>query len=164
MEFLEKLTNLTADAARRANNVIENGRLNLKINSEENKIAEFTLDIGELMVDKLDGGLVVDDDEINALYSSITAAREAIAGYQAEIEANRPVEVVKDEDAPRKEFCSSCGAPLAPDAKFCNQCGTKVEETVPAAEEVPAPAPAEEPAPAEAPAPQPEAAPENDPQ
>ena len=139
MELIDKLTNLTVAAANRANNAIETGKLSLKINGEESKILEFTIDIGELMVDKLDNGLVFDDDEIKALYSSILAARETIAGYQAEIDANR-VEVV-DDPGKAPGVCAKCGAPLAPDAKFCDQCGTKVEEE-PAPEE----APAEEPA------------------
>lgn len=127
MELLDKLTNLTVAAANRANSAIETGRLSLKINSEESKIVEFTLDLGELLVDKLDNGLVLEDDEIKALYSSILAARETIAGYEAEIEANRPVEVVDDPGAD-EDACPKCGAPLAPDAKFCDQCGTKVED------------------------------------
>ena len=143
MELLDKLTILAVDAANRANSVIETGKLSLKINSEESKILEFTLDLGELLVDKLDNGLALEDDEIKALYSSIVAARETIAGYEAEIEANRPAEVVDDPapDAAEQPVCAKCGAPLDPDAKFCDQCGTKVEEE-PAPEEVPAEEPA----------------------
>ena len=139
MELIDKLTNLTVAAANRANSALETGKLSLKINGEESKILEFTIDIGELMVDKLDNGLIFDDDEIKALYSSILAARETIAGYQAEIEANRPVEVVAD-PGKAPDVCAKCGAPLAPDAKFCDQCGTRVEEPAPAE------APVEEPA------------------
>ena len=52
MALLDKLNTLAATATSKANNAIENGKLNLKINSEERKIAEFTLNIGELLVRK----------------------------------------------------------------------------------------------------------------
>lgn len=126
MALLDKLNTLAASATSRANNAIENGKLNLKINSEERKIAEFTLNIGELLVDKLDAGETF-DDEIMALYASIQASREVIAGAQADMEANRQAE----EAASAAPACTSCGAPLAEDAKFCASCGTKVEEPEP---------------------------------
>lgn len=135
MELFDKLTSLTVAAAERANNAIEAGRLSLKINSEESNILGLTLDIGELMVEKLDNGLDFDDDEIKALYASIQATRQTIADYQAEIVANRPAAEEKADPGEEGPVCSQCGAPLAPDARFCDQCGTKVEEEEPPAEE-----------------------------
>ena len=72
-----KANSLAKDAASKANTAIENGKLSLKINNEEKKIDEFTLNIGELILDQLDGGETF-DDEIMALYSSIQAARDVI--------------------------------------------------------------------------------------
>ena len=77
-EAASKANSLAAEAASKANTAIENGKLSLKINTEEKKIDEFTLNIGELILDKLDGGETF-DDEIMALYSSIQASREVIA-------------------------------------------------------------------------------------
>ena len=82
MALRDKLNSLAAEAASKANTAIENGKLSLKINNEEKKIDEFTLNIGELVLDKLDGGETF-DDEIMALYSSIQAAREVIARARA---------------------------------------------------------------------------------
>ena len=127
MALLDKLNTLAATATNKANNAIENGKLNLKINSEERKIAEFTLNIGELLVDKLDAGETF-DDEIMALYASIQAAREVILRAQADMEANRQAAEAAGSAGP---VCASCGAPLAEDAKFCASCGTKVEEPEP---------------------------------
>ena len=79
MALRDKLNSLAAEAASKANTAIENGKLSLKINNEEKKIDEFTLNIGELVLDKLDGGETF-DDEIMALYSSIQAAREVPGG------------------------------------------------------------------------------------
>ena len=72
MALRDKLNSLAAEAASKANTAIENGKLSLKINNEEKKIDEFTLNIGELVLDKLDGGETF-DDAIMALYSSIQA-------------------------------------------------------------------------------------------
>ena len=83
-----KANSLAKDAASKANTAIENGKLSLKINNEEKKIDEFTLNIGELILDQLDGGETF-DDEIMALYSSIQAARDVITAASADIEANR---------------------------------------------------------------------------
>lgn len=126
-EAASKATSLAAEAASKANTTIENGKLALKINTEEKKIDEFTLNIGALILDKLDAGERA-DDEIMALYSSIQACRDVIAQAQEEMEANRQTEGV----AP---ICSNCQAPLATDANFCPQCGTKVEVEVVAQQE-----------------------------
>lgn len=117
-----KANSLAKDAASKANTAIENGKLSLKINNEEKKIDEFTLNIGELILDQLDGGETF-DDEIMALYSSIQAARD-------DIEANRqsagPAEDV--DDGPT--VCESCGMPLTENANYCANCGAKVEPFV----------------------------------
>ena len=82
-----KANSLAVEAAAKANLAIENSKLNLKIGNEEKKIDTFTVSIGELILDKLDGGETF-DDEIMALYSSIQASREAITNARAAIEAN----------------------------------------------------------------------------
>lgn len=119
MALRETLNNLAATASSRANNAIEAGRLHIKISNEERKITEFILNIGELVLDKLDAGESF-DDEVMALYSSVQAAREVIAEAQATIESYRP--------APEGAVCTACGAPLSEEAKYCGQCGVKVEE------------------------------------
>lgn len=121
MALRETLNNLAATASSRANNAIETGRLHIKISNEERKITEFILNIGELVLDKLDAGESF-DDEIMALYSSVQAAREVIADAQATIESYHPT--------PEGPTCSACGAPLSEEAKYCGQCGVKVEEPV----------------------------------
>ena len=118
MALLDKLNNLAATASSKANTAIGTGKLNLKINGEEKKITEFTLNIGELILDKLDAGETF-DDEIMALYDSILAGRTAIDEARAEIEA------IRQAAAPT---CANCGCPLTDDAKYCANCGAKVEK------------------------------------
>jgi len=142
----DKLSGLAATVGGRANNAIENGKLGLKINGEEKKIAEYTLHIGELMVERLDNGETF-DDEIAALYGSIQESRKVIAAARADIEENKQEnEAMKQAFAPEvpaDPVCPACGAAVGADANFCPQCGAKVEVE-------PAPAPAE-PAPAQCP-------------
>lgn len=81
-----------------------------------------------------------------------------------------PITALQDMAAPKKSFCTSCGAELKPDSAFCMNCGAKVGAPVaaPAAEEAPVlvaapvveaapvaePAPVVEEAPVAAPAPE----------
>ncbi len=151
-EAASKASSLASEAANKANTAIENGRLGLKISSEEKKIDTYTTTLGQLLLDKLDAGETF-DDEVMALYSSIQAARQVIAAARAEIEANRQRE--QAEDGPR---CPSCGQAVADEDKFCSQCGVRLqEEAIAVTEDAPA-APAQEPvaetAPAEEPKPE----------
>lgn len=125
-----KANSLAKDAASKANTAIENGKLSLKINNEEKKIDEFTLNIGELILDQLDGGETF-DDEIMALYSSIQAARDVITAARADIEANRQsAGTVPEEEDDGPAVCAACGMSLTEDANYCANCGAKVEPFV----------------------------------
>ena len=116
MALLDKLNVLAAAATDKANSAIETGKLTYKVSAEEKKIADFTLAIGDLLVDKLDNGETF-DDEIMALYASILASRDVIAAAMAEQPAKRPP----------VPTCASCGAELTETARFCSDCGAKVE-------------------------------------
>ncbi|MCI5689348.1 MAG: zinc ribbon domain-containing protein [Clostridiales bacterium] len=156
-EAASKASSLASEAANKANTAIENGRLGLKISSEEKKIDTYTTTLGQLLLDKLDAGETF-DDEVMALYSSIQAARQVIAAARAEIEANRQRE--QAEDGPH---CPSCGQAVAGEDKFCSQCGVRLqEEAIAVTEDAPAEAaPAQEPVAETAPGeePQPEEVP-----
>ena len=117
MALLDKLNVLAAAATDKANSAIETGKLTYKVSAEEKKIADFTLAIGDLLVDKLDNGETF-DDEIMALYASILASRDVIAAAMGVLAAKKPP----------VPACPSCGADLAEGAKFCSSCGAKVEE------------------------------------
>lgn len=128
MALRDKLNTLAITATSRANIAIENGKLNLKISSEERKITEFTLNLGELLVDRLDAGETF-DDEIMALYSSIQAARDVIIRARTDIEANnrQPEDTGAAAEVDPLSVCTQCGAQLAENANYCSVCGVKVE-------------------------------------
>ncbi len=146
MALKDRLTSFATTVGGRANNAIENGKLGLKISGEERKINDYTLQIGELIVERLDNGETF-DDEIAALFASIKASRDVIAAARADIEVNRQEnEAMRQASAPEvpaDPVCPACGASVSADANFCPQCGAKVE-----VDEAPAPAPAEEACPA----------------
>ena len=143
-EAASKASSLASEAANKANTAIENGRLGLKISSEEKKIDTYTTTLGQLLLDKLDAGETF-DDEVMALYSSIQAARQVIAAARAEIEANRQRE--QAEDGPRCPSCGQCGVRLQEEAIAV----TEDAPAAPAQEPVTETAPAEEPKPEEVP-------------
>ena len=125
-----KANSLAKDAASKANTAIENGKLSLKINNEEKKIDEFTLNIGELILDQLDGGETF-DAEIMALYSSIQPARDVITAARADIEANRQsAGTVPEEEEDGPAVCESCGMPQTEDANSSPINAAKVDPLV----------------------------------
>ena len=153
MAFRDTLSKVASTVGGRANNAIESGKLNLKIGSEEQKIADYTRSIGALLVERLDAG---EDfgDEVAALYESIKASRDVIAAARADLEANRQeAEAMKQALIPEEPVCPACGTSVDANANFCPQCGSKIEvDAAPAAEAAEGcacEAPAEE-APAEA--------------
>ena len=145
MALKDKLSNLGSFASSvggRANNAIENGKLGLKISGEEKKITEYTLQIGELILEKLDAGEAF-DDEIAALYTSIQASRDVIAAARADIEVNKQESAAMKQaaaapEAPEEPVCPACGTSVAADANFCPQCGAKIEAAPAPADEAPA--------------------------
>ncbi|MDY4171831.1 MAG: hypothetical protein SOY17_03735, partial [Evtepia sp.] len=105
-EAASRANSLAAEAASKANTAIETGKLSLKINNEEKKIDEFTLNIGELILDKLDAGEIL-DDEIMALYSSIQASGVVFAGARAEIAPKRQSDQAGEADFTSPAACAN---------------------------------------------------------
>ena len=167
-EAASKASSLASEAANKANTAIENGRLGLKISSEEKKIDTYTTTLGQLLLDKLDAGETFDDEVMalniavgghawnNYISTMYNGADEFRAAARAEIEANRQRE--QAEDGPH---CPSCGQAVAGEDKFCSQCGVRLqEEAIAVTEDAPAAsaqepvaetAPGEEPQPEEVP-------------
>lgn len=135
MAFFDKLNDLAKSAGEKTSNAIESGKLSLKINSEEKKIAAACGKLGELLLAKLDAGETFGED-IMAVYSEITGCRELIAATQEELEnLKAPKEAAPEErtvaaedtaaadNAAGTKFCIGCGAKLSADARFCPECG-----------------------------------------
>ena len=115
MAFLDKLNSFANAATEKASDVLESGKLNLKINTEERKIEQATLKIGQCLLRSLDAGQEYDESIMN-LYEEIQASRTAISSIKADLTNLSGV-----------VFCPSCHAKNPPESKFCRDCGTKLE-------------------------------------
>lgn len=115
MAFLDKLNNFASAASEKASGAIEIGKLNLKLNAEEKKMEEATLNIGNRLLLTMDEGQTY-DEAIMALYAEVQASRAAVASIRSEIATLSGV-----------VLCSSCDAKNPPDSKFCRECGSKLE-------------------------------------
>jgi ribosomal protein L40E len=124
MAFLDRLNKMANVATEKASGAIEVGKLNLKVNTEEKKIEESTIKIGEALLLSLDAGQAY-DEAIMQHYEDIKTARAAITSIKAEI-ANISGSLI----------CPSCAAKNPPESKFCRECGTKLETEAPAEEPV----------------------------
>lgn len=125
-EAANKANALAAEAANKANTAIEHGRLSLKISAEEKKIDTYIMNLGQLLLDKLDAKESF-DDEIMALYASIQASRQVIAQARTEIEANRQPEEDADPSLADDLCCPNCGRQVFWGDHYCAQCGVRLE-------------------------------------
>lgn len=133
-EAANKANALATEAANKANTAIENGRLNLKISAEEKKIDTYTMNLGQLLLDKLDAEETF-DDEVMALYASIQASRQVIAQARTEIEANRQPEEDADLSPAEDPCCPNCGRQVSLGDRFCAQCGARLQVEIPQPQE-----------------------------
>ncbi|MCR4771175.1 MAG: zinc ribbon domain-containing protein [Oscillospiraceae bacterium] len=125
MAFFDKLNGIAQSVGEKTSNAIESGKLSLKINGEEKKIAAAVVKLGELFLARLDAGEAA-DEETMAVYSEIIGCREVIAATQEELENLKAAKESGAESRTVEEgtkFCTACGAKVSADARFCPECG-----------------------------------------
>ena len=152
MAFLDKINSFASAATEKASSAIESGKLNLKINGEEKKIADATARLGVYLLQTLDEGMEY-DATIMSVYADVAAARAAISSIREEIAAVNGLilcEGCGTENSRDSKYCRQCGMqfplilldpveddtkrcnsckePVDESATFCTQCGAKVEE------------------------------------
>lgn len=134
MALFDKLQAVAKNAAAGANDMIEIGKLNGKINDENKKIANAKAELGEFVWQQYQRGVEV-PAEADAMCTQIKLSLEMIEGLE------RQIAEIKADDNPQPAAapvypapagapaaagaaCVNCGAALAPGAKFCANCGT----------------------------------------
>ncbi len=124
MAFFDKLNDLAATATEKASSAIESGKTAINVSREEKKIQDFTCQIGEIIVKRLDCGMEP-DSEICDLYQCILAARKEIEKLQAEQGALKP----QPEECCGQQpvYCGQCGESNPPGTRFCGACGARLE-------------------------------------
>ena len=149
MALLSKLSGFAKNIGDKASEAIETTKLNSKISTEKNAVAECMRQIGEYYYEKYLTGEC--DPDIAELCAAIDGHNKAIADTQAEIariqaETAAQTQARTASAAPQAQAspalaqapaaqagfpCPSCGAINPPDTKFCAECGAKMEKSEP---------------------------------
>lgn len=127
MAFLENLGKKVGEAAqaaaKKSGELVEVTKLNVNINSEEDKINKLYTQIGKAVYEKYSASGIAEED--------VTAFCEAITVHETNIKALRE----KIADVKGTKACVGCGADMDKNQIFCSKCGAKNELAPSAAEE-----------------------------
>ncbi len=110
-------------AAKKSSELVETTKLNMSINTAEDKINKIYLKIGENIFAKYNAGQEIDPDFIDDC-KQVKELKEEIDELKAKIMELKNV-----------KLCTSCGAELNKDVMFCPKCGAKQEQPAPTKEE-----------------------------
>ena len=126
--FLNKLGEMAKTAADKTGDMIEIGKLNAKISSEEDGIADLKAKIGHFYWEKYFSTKIA-DAQILEWCEAIQAAQELIEATRTEIQLLKEQKPINSppitfQDTASK--CPSCGTDNGVGTKFCSQCGNKL--------------------------------------
>jgi hypothetical protein len=128
MTFLNKVEAFAKNAADKAGETIEITKINSKIRTEESKILDLKVKIGDYYYAQYKSGASL-DAEVGSYLTGIDEAAKAIVGFGAEIQALKGGKPAGASPAAAQAEpgtkCPACGAKLDADAKFCPECGEK---------------------------------------
>lgn len=129
MAFFENLGKNIAGAAqaaaKKSSEIVGVTKLNMNINSEEDKIKVLTAEIGKIVLEKCKAGETF-DPELAEKCTAISEIEETIKTLRGKIHEVKNIRV-----------CENCGAELERTITFCPKCGAKQPEIVPPAAEAP---------------------------
>jgi ribosomal protein S27AE len=120
----KKVTDTAKAAAKISGSVVEITKLNMSINTEEEKVKKLYMEIGkQLYEDYIDGKPVGEElmrkcIKIDEIITNIAEMKEKILELK------------------NVKACPNCGTILAIDMEYCHKCGKKQEEQPAEAEEV----------------------------
>lgn len=123
-KFLDKIGEMAKSAADKTNDLIEQSRLNSKINGEEAVIAELKEQIGNFYWQRYAKGEQT-DNEIKEWCEAIKVSQATIAATRKEL-GDMKGEQGASSSAPTPIRCPICGAENPPSTKFCGECGEKL--------------------------------------
>lgn len=119
MDDFSKLAKTVGDSAsnvaKKSAEILEIGKLNLSIQSEENKIKELKTEIGDIILSKFEQNGQADPDVLE-ICGQIITIKNNIQNKQKKILALKHIPV-----------CLNCGSPVTPNSTFCIKCGAKLQ-------------------------------------
>jgi len=153
MSFLDNIGKAAQAAAKKSSELVEVTKLNMNVNSEEDKIQKIFNQIGKTVYDKFktDGSIIpeftelcesvkVHEDTVASLKQKILevknikscvncgAEMEAISQFCVKCGAKQPeaAQAPVFTQAPAGTICPACGASVQTGSAFCTKCGTKI--------------------------------------
>lgn len=114
----DKLATTGKDVSDKAKEAAAVAKLKTQISLEEGKLKGLYADLGKAYYEN------PEDENIEAYKDSITAVKEVLAGYEADLA-----------DLKGLKTCTNCGARMAKEVLFCSKCGAKNEVPEPEAAE-----------------------------
>lgn len=120
--FLNKLGDMAKTAADKTGDMIEIGKLNAKISTEEAAIAKQKEQIGNFYWEQFLSGQE-QPATVTEWCQAIRASQEAIDALQAEISTLKGEPPMNTTSAAP---CAACGTVNPPGTKFCGNCGGKL--------------------------------------
>jgi len=124
MDFMEKVNDLVKKAGDKANELVEVGKLNLKVSTENSEVEALQKKIGEICFGKYRSGDEL-DPEIENLCAQIEKHKRIIAETQRTLHKMKAASG-DTVDMASMGYCPYCGAELVKDAAFCAGCGQKI--------------------------------------
>lgn len=125
MAFLENLGKKVGEAAqaaaKKSGELVETTKLNVNINSEEDKIQKIYTQIGKTLFERYSATGVADDDVKESL--------EAVKVHEQNIKSLKE----KIFDIKGSKTCISCGTEMDKAQVFCSKCGAKNDVPAPEA-------------------------------
>lgn len=114
----DKLATTGKDVSDKAKEAAAIAKLKTQISLEEGKLKGLYADLGKAFYEN------PENENIEAYKDSITAVKEVLAGYEAELA-----------DLKGLKTCTNCGARMAKEVLFCSKCGAKNEVPEPTKDE-----------------------------
>lgn len=125
MAFLENLGKKVGEAAqaaaKKSGELVETTKLNVNINSEEDKVQKLCTQIGRKVYEKYSAAGIADED--------VKDMCEAIKVHEQNIKSLRD----KIMEVKGVKTCANCGSEMDKAQLFCAKCGSRIEVPAPAA-------------------------------
>lgn len=117
MDNLSKIAKTVGDgakvAAKKSGDMVEVAKINMAINTEEDKIRNLYMEMGKIVFDTFERTNVVDEAYVDNC-NKVTEIKRNIADMKQKIV-----------DIKNSKACSACGEEMGMDVMFCPKCGAK---------------------------------------